>query len=370
MKKILFISFLNLTTGNSEGVSKKIKSQILALQKNNINVAYTFTRNRKMYINIEKKEIYLFDLLPQAYKNNMKLFSFLNKIYKENIENIKEYDLYIRNQGKSVQELLFYKNTQSKKIIEIPTYPYSGELENRLKSKIGYIQSEILNMFLKKYISNIITFSDHKEIWGIPCINISNGIDLESAKLIAKIEDDTTTFTSVSICSPWHGIDRFLKSLDIYLKENPTSKIKFNIVGEGVETEKLKQIVNDSEYLNGVVVFHGFQSGGKLDAIYNETDIAVGSLGRHRSGLTSLKTLKNREYAAKGLPIIYSEIDTDFEEQSFVHKVTPDEEVIDLTQVITWYQELKIQPEEIREYAKQFSWNTQMKKVIDAIEEN
>ncbi|MEG2480028.1 MAG: hypothetical protein RSA50_07120, partial [Mucinivorans sp.] len=43
------------------------------------------------------------------------------------------------------------------------------------------------------------------------------------------------------------------------------------------------------------------------DDLFEQADIAIGSLARHRSGITTIKTLKNREYAARGIPFIYSE---------------------------------------------------------------
>mgnify|MGYP000644641746 CR=1 FL=1 len=41
--------------------------------------------------------------------------------------------------------------------------------------------------------------------------------------------------------------------------------------------------------------------------MFEQADFAIGSLGRHRSGITHIKTLKNREYAARGLAFTYSE---------------------------------------------------------------
>lgn len=37
----------------------------------------------------------------------------------------------------------------------------------------------------------------------------------------------------------------------------------------------------------------------ELDELFNEADFAIGSLARHRSGIDKIKTLKNREYAAR-----------------------------------------------------------------------
>lgn len=122
--------------------------------------------------------------------------------------------------------------------------------------------------------------------------------------------------------------------------------------------------------LEKYVIFHGRKCGKELDEIYDSSDIAVGSLGRFRSGLYVMKPLKNREYCAKGLPMIYSETDLDFEGQDFVYKVSHDESLINIGEIIEWYKNLKMSSNEIREYSKLFSWSIQMKKVLDGIKES
>ena len=53
--------------------------------------------------------------------------------------------------------------------------------------------------------------------------------------------------------------------------------------------------------------------------------MGIGSLARHRSGIDKIKTLKNREYAARGIPFVYSETDDDFEHQPYILKAAPDD---------------------------------------------
>lgn len=48
--------------------------------------------------------------------------------------------------------------------------------------------------------------------------------------------------------------------------------------------------------------------------------MGIASLGRHRNGITRIKTLKNREYAARGIPFVYSENDSDFDGMPYVMK--------------------------------------------------
>ena len=90
-----------------------------------------------------------------------------------------------------------------------------------------------------------------------------------------------------------------------------------------------------------------------------------GSLGRHRSGITVIKTLKNREYATRGIPFIYSEQDSDFDHQPYVIKAQPDESPINIQQIIDFIDHHHFQPEEIRKTVENLSWKIQMQKVID-----
>ena len=99
--------------------------------------------------------------------------------------------------------------------------------------------------------------------------------------------------------------------------------------------------------------------------MFEIADFAIGSLGRHRSGITSIKTLKNREYAARGFPFTYSETDEDFDSTPYVWKVQPDESPIDIQELIKFRNTLKMTPAEIRESVRPLSWKTQMQKVID-----
>ena len=78
------------------------------------------------------------------------------------------------------------------------------------------------------------------------------------------------------------------------------------------------------------VIFHGQKMNEELDELFNEADFAIGSLARHRSGIDKIKTLKNREYAARGIPFIYSETDEDFDPMPYIMKVPADESPIDI----------------------------------------
>ena len=126
--------------------------------------------------------------------------------------------------------------------------------------------------------------------------------------------------------------------------------------------------MEDNPVLKDSVIFHGFKTGKELDEIYNNTDIAVGSLGNFRKDLKSGGALKNQEYTAKGLPFMISGEDKNYTNCKFIYYVSHDESLFDIEEIINWYENLNMTPREIRKFAEEnLSWDIQMKKVIDNI---
>lgn len=354
--KILYIFLEN---EKNIGVRKKVEYQIKSLSKLGIEVDKIYVDSTIAYLN----DKILFNVGGKLLKRFI-LFFKLKKI------SLELYDLiYIRNPGSNPFFISFLKEIKNKKIImEIPTYPYDNEA-NTLLLKVQNMLDKVYRIKLKNYVQRMVTYSDDKEIWGIPCINISNGIDLDEIKIIDKKNiKDKIVFTSISNCSFWHGIDRFIYSILEYIKNNGKEEMVFNIVGEGNETSKLKRIVKENK-LENIVIFHGKQLDKELEEICNITDIGIGSLGIHRISLETVQPLKNREYCAKGLPFIISFNDPDFINKEFIYKVSNDEKLFDIEKIIEWYKNLKITSEEIKEYSKNFSWDIQMKKVVDYLKE-
>ena len=115
------------------------------------------------------------------------------------------------------------------------------------------------------------------------------------------------------------------------------------------------------------IIFHGTMFGKELDDVFNQCQFAIGSLGRHRSGITVIKTLKNREYATRGIPFIYSEQDSDFDQQPYIIKAPADDSPINIQEIIDFLEHFDMKPEEIRKTVEPLQWKYQMKKVVDAV---
>jgi hypothetical protein len=115
--------------------------------------------------------------------------------------------------------------------------------------------------------------------------------------------------------------------------------------------------------LEKYVIQHGALFGDDLNKQFDLADIGVGSLARHRSHITHIKTLKNREYAARGIPFIYSEMDEDFETMPYIMKVSPDDSPIDIESIIQFNEEKTINSLPIRKSIAYLSWKIQMNKI-------
>ncbi|MBR6285411.1 MAG: glycosyltransferase family 1 protein, partial [Bacteroidaceae bacterium] len=219
----------------------------------------------------------------------------------------------------------------------------------------------------------IVTFTDDERIFGQRTIRISNGIDFSKIPLREATQsgDGTLHVIGVAEVHYWHGFDRFVKGMGEYYRNGGKRNIVFHIVGEvgreilegNENSEGLLPIIGEYGIADRVVM-HGPLYGSELDRVFSQCSFAVASLARHRSGITSIKTLKNREYAARGFAFVYSETDTDFDRMPYVCKVSPDETPVDIERIIKFIDGLTMTPAEIRSSISGLSWANQMKKVL------
>jgi glycosyltransferase involved in cell wall biosynthesis len=217
--------------------------------------------------------------------------------------------------------------------MEYPTYPYDIETRNQpLNYSFIFLLNRIYRKQLYKYVDRIVTFTDLEKIHGIKTIRISNGVDFCTLPLKSKKEkSNTINLISVAEIHYWHGLDRVINGLSKYYdKDKPSStEVNLTIVGGGDKRlidSLIKLTINLK--LQDHVRFVGYKSGEELDRLFEEADFGIASLARHRSGISKIKTLKNREYAARGLPFIYSEDDEDFDNMPYIIKAPPDESPI------------------------------------------
>lgn len=374
--KILFLVYHGFS--DESGISKKIHYQVKGLQQNGHEVHlcyYDFDSrgHRCRYVDDMVIADYGMGLLA-ALRSRINL----GCIYRYCVENSIEM-IYARSfmNASPVLIRLFakLKNARIKCVTEIPTYPYDSEFKGYpLKYKIPlYIDMAFRNALAAK-MEAIVTFSNKKSIFGKRTICISNGIDLDSIHLHNPKKQEDIHLLAVAEIHYWHGFDRLVAGLGEYYKDNSNGrKVYFHVVGweddRGTKSNgylTIKEMAN-KYCIENYIIQHGKLFGEQLDEVFNQCVFAIGSLGRHRSGITDIKTLKNREYAARGISFIYSENDSDFDDKPYVIKAPADESSINVREIINYIDNHNINPAEIRKTVEHLSWKYQMEKVITEI---
>lgn len=198
------------------------------------------------------------------------------------------------------------QNPKIKILYEVPTYPYEI-LQKGVKiriSNISYILKELFGRALaSQYMDRVISFYGQESIFGVPCIQLINGFDFSAVHLPDRKNTGTVHLISVAATAPWHGYDRVLSGIADYYENGGREKIVYHFVGEPLP----EHIAYTAEQgIEEHVVFHGKLSGDALRAVFENCLLGIDVLGGHRKDYPVSSSLKSREYAAYGLPIITS----------------------------------------------------------------
>lgn len=371
--KILFLVYHGFS--DESGISKKIHYQVKGLRQNGHEVHlcyYDFDSrgHRCRYVDERVISDYGTGAIA-ALRSRIDL----GCIYRYCIENGIEM-VYARSfmNASPVIVRLFdrLKKAGIKCVTEIPTYPYDSEFKGYpLKYKIPLYIDMMFRKQLAAKMEAIVTFSNEESIFGQRTIRISNGIDLESIPLHNPHKQTDIHLIAVAEIHYWHGFDRLVAGLGEYYKSNPNGrKVYFHVVGwedDRGTTSNGYLTVEQVAIRYGIekyIINHGKLFGNELDDVFNQCTFAIGSLGRHRSGITDIKTLKNREYAARGISFIYSENDSDFDEKPYVIKAPADESPVNVQEIICYIDNHDFNPAGIRKTVEHLSWKYQMEKVI------
>ena len=369
MRKVLVLIFHGFAPSN--GISKKISYQVNALKRcgNEVHLCYMDEAGTKKRM-IDENVIadYGSGFLSKILKRID--FSAISRYVKNNHIDI----VYIRSNHNAnpftIRMVKQMKKYRAKVVMEIPTYPYDSEYEAQGMSK-QIFQDKLFRNHLAKQLEAIVTFSDYEQIFGQRTIRISNGIDFDSVKMKNTINDTSKELNLIGVAEihEWHGFDRLVRGLAEYYSKPQNYIVRFHVVGYFFSTEienEFKKIIIDNR-MEDYVILYGKKHGEELNSLFDKCDFGIGSLGRHRVRIDKIKTLKNREYAARGIPFIYSETDSDFDTKPYVLKAPADETATDINSIIEFYNNISMSPQEIRDSIMDLSWENQMKTVLNNI---
>lgn len=271
-----------------------------------------------------------------------------------------------------IAPVLMWKRLQgSKIIIDVPT-PATVALRELKIQKIGSVGKSIrFGILLIFYpwalypANKILQYANESSYFSIGLNRktklIANGIDVEAIPFrntIPPWSDDNFVMIAVGALAPWHGFDRVIRGIARYLnssQKRDNINIRLIIVGDGESRKTLEKLVVELQ-VDKNVSFAGFQTGVALDNLFDQSHVAIASLGLFRIGLNTASVLKSREYTARGLPFISAGTDIDFDPPpDFVFNVDNSDELIDIENLMQWYSVLvgkNVIGAEIREFAK------------------
>lgn len=337
------IEYITFKTKNNKqlGVKKKVETQVRALTKLGVKTIlkeYDFVSRVKRLLPFQTSSIDW---------DSIKL--------DEHTEGV-----YIRYLLSDFKFLNFLKRLKSERkikiVVEIPTWPYDKEKMFPLLR----LRDIIYRKYICQYIDYVTYIGDGELDWDVPSIKIINGIDFSQIQINEYIGvKDEINMIAVANLADWHGYDRMLNGLGKYYENGGERKIHFYIVGDGQVVKDYEKIIQRYN-LQEKVTLCGTLFGDELDKVYRQCNIAVECLGIHRKKIFLSSSLKSREYAAKGLPMITSTSIDVFNENEYpyIFKCKEDETDIDICQIIEFFDTVYNNKQdkniirEIREYAE------------------
>ena len=368
MKKGYYIHFQGRT---SVGISKKIDMQMEELGRH--------FEISELEVNTIKRNIFqrIIGLLPMMS---------IKRDYTEALSELDNPDfIYARRNVADRAYVGFWQEIKRrypkcKIIIEIYTYPYDKDDFAKWNAWPFYIKEIIYRPRLKKYIDRFVTYSDDKEIFGVPTIITTNGVLVDKIrKASGEFQPGKLTMIGVAYMQRQHGYERIIEGMkEYYSGAAKTDEVYLNLVGDGPEKAKYQRLVQKYG-LQKYVKFFPTTTGDELDRLYDQADIALMSFGMYKLGYYShIGIIKSRECLAKGIPMITGNpIDILEKDFKYVKNFSNDSSTIDITEVVNFYDSIRKTEKSkadmvdtIHDYAKKHAdMEIVMKPVVEFIKE-
>lgn len=367
MKKGYYIHFEGRS---SIGISKKIDMQMEEFAKH-----------------YDMKELEVQTVNRTLLKRVLGLFptASIGRDYDRSLRELEHPDfIYVRRTVADRAYIKFWKKVKEKYpncrlIIEIFTYPYDKDDFAKWNAWPFYIKEILYRGSLKKYVDRFVTYTEDKEIFGVPTICTTNGVQVERIKVVkGKYRENKITLIGVAYMQRHHGYERIIEGLrNYYQNDGHKYVVELLLVGDGPEKAKYQELTEKYQ-LQEYVKFYPTMSGEELDQMYDVSDIALASFGMYKLGIyEKLGALKTRECLAKGMPLITGcEIDVLGDDYKYVRNFPNNAQSVDIEEVVKFYEEMRrgnadkgVIASTIREFAlRHVSMESVMQPIIDYIE--
>ncbi len=207
-----------------------------------------------------------------------------------------------------------------------------------------------------------------------PATTIGNGISVASVQQTGFRPFSGSHLHLAFVAShptPWHGLDRIIRSLAEY-KEVKTT---LHIIG-AITPSMIKPLSSSHVALQ----FHGTQHGSALDAILSNMHAGISTMALYRKGMSQACSLKTREYTARGLPFLLAYQDADLahveKDLTFFLNFPNDDTLIDMERVCSFLTDInrknmqRTLSDYMRTYAlQQMDWKSKMQQYLQFVEQ-
>jgi glycosyltransferase involved in cell wall biosynthesis len=233
------------------------------------------------------------------------------------------------------------QNPLLKIIIELPTWPYDEEVKG-ITAQLAAILDRACREKMVDYTDYFLHFGPETEIWGVPTLRITNGIEVQKkpTRELKVQKDGVLRLLAVGNWNHPLGIDRLLQGLNTYHKMG--KKATLRIVGQGTAIATLKRLVQELE-MEAIVSFLPPCTGPEYDRLFDEADIAIGKLFIPVKGLAATSSLRHRDYCARGIPFVLAGMDSDISENwPFTLQLPQNAAPINVAEIQDFYDKIKV----------------------------
>ena len=180
---------------------------------------------------------------------------------------------YIRRTVADRDYLNFFKTLKErypkcKIIVELFVYPYDKDNFGKWNAWPFYFKEILYRRNLKKYVDRFVTYTPDEEIFGIPTIRTTNGVNVEKIpKIKGEYQENRMVMLGVAHMQKQHGYERVIEGLKNYYSEpGKTYEVLLYLVGDGPEKKNLQKLVQKYG-LQKYVKFYPIMTGKDLDDI-------------------------------------------------------------------------------------------------------
>ena len=337
---IVYVSAHNPET--DLGVTKKIEGFCAAARKKGYK---TIIINRYCHTNDDRKELLHEAMLTDARFFFLRSFGSENRVFRKELFKAKQ-------QGRVL-------------ILDQPT-PMSSQIHEIMMSESSIVRKvyHVLRLCLngpwgQLPFDKIIQYAEESRYFSLfnrkRTLLMGNGINIDRIHLRTEEDDDPYTLRLVGVAAnvnQWHGFDRIIRAMGEWKRRERVPKIKFDVVGR-LSNQSLQMLAKDCDVQDDVI-FYGPREIEFINSLLCRDNLAVGSLGLYRNGLSTSSVLKVREYCLAGIPFIAAGNDPDFPNEVPFRFVIPNNDSIEpiLQVFMTFYKRRKLfTNEDIHNYA-------------------